>query len=163
MKRLAAIIVFAGAVLLSTHILAPAAPPKPLPEVNAAELAAIDQTQSMVDEVNAQVDRLRERHASARLIPTRDPFRFGKTVEPAPPKPAPAPPPVAPHLLRRRFTPVAIVSDHRCRLIHSRPVGEDVQIVNGDSVSKRVVQSIGVDAIELADPVSGATFRILLH
>jgi outer membrane murein-binding lipoprotein Lpp len=171
MKRLAAIIVFAGAVLLSTHILAPAAPPKPLPEVNAAELAAIDQTQSMVDEVNAQVDRLRERLAPppGYPAPTRDPFRFGKTIEPAPPKPAPAPPvapapaAAAPALPRL----VAIVSDTtdagsiRTAVLS---VGEDIQIVKtGDSLSKLVVQSIGVDAIELADPVSGATFRILLH
>lgn len=170
MKRLAAIIVFAGAVLLSTHILAPAAPPKPLPEINAAELAAIDQTQSMVDEVNAQVDRLRERLSAppGYPAPTRDPFRFGKTVEPAPPKPAPAPPPVAPApaapALPRLVAIVSDTTDAGSIRTAVLSVGEDVQIVKtGDSVSKLVVQSIGSDAIELADPVSGATFRILLH
>jgi outer membrane murein-binding lipoprotein Lpp len=172
MKRLAAIIVFAGAVLLSTHILAPAAPPKSLPAINAAELAAIDQTQSTVDEVNAQVDRLRERLSAPPNYPapTRDPFRFGKTADPAPPKPAPAPsvapaaPVVAAPALPRL---VAIVSDTTdAGSIRSAvlSVGEDVQIVKmGDSVSKLVVQNIGVDVIELADPVSGAIFRILLH
>ena len=173
MKRLAAIIAFAGAVLLSTHILAPAAPPKPLPEINAAELAVIDQTQSTVDEVNAQVDRLRERLSPppSYPAPTRDPFRFGKTVEPGTPKPAPAPPAVAPaapsapvQVLPKLIAIVSDTTDAGSIRTAVLSVGDDVQIVRaGDSISKLVVQSIGVDVIELADPVSGSTFKILLH
>ena len=173
MKRLAAVVLFAGAVLLSTHILAPAAPPRPQPAINAADLAAIDRTKSMVDEVNAQVDRLRERLARPPEYPapTRDPFRFGKRVEPASPRPAPAlaPAAVAAPAISAPALPrlVAIVSNateagpSRTAVL---AVGEDVQLVTaGESVSKLVVRSIGADVVELADPVSGATFKISLQ
>ena len=76
MKRFAAILVFAGAVILSTHILAPAEPPPLAPAPSAADLAFIQQAAPMIDQMNTQVDRLRERLAAppAYPAPTRDPF-----------------------------------------------------------------------------------------
>ena len=172
MKRLAAIIVFAAAVLLSTHILAPAEPPRSQPIASSADLAAIDQTTPVVDEVNAQVNRLRERLASppAYPAPTRDPFRFGKRAEPAQPKaPMPAAPAGIPPIIPAPVLPrlVAIISN----ATDAGPVrtavlalGDDVQIVkSGDSISKLVVRSIGADGVDLVDPVSGALFKISLQ
>src|SRR5215210_7507782 len=93
MKRFAATVAFAGAVLVSTRILAPAQSPSAKPRVSPAALASIAQAQPMVDDVNVQVARLRERLATPPPYPTptRDPFRYGKRPDPAPPKPAAAP------------------------------------------------------------------------
>jgi len=176
MPRLLAIVIFAGAVLISTRILAPAAAPRPLPPLSAADLAAFAQTTAMVDEVNAQVDRLRERLASppSYPAPTRDPFRFGAKAEPAPPKPpAPAPRPAAAVVAAPAISMpplprlVAIISSSTDAGSSQRAVvaaGDDVQILKiGDTVSRFVVRSIGVDAVELADSASGATFKISLQ
>jgi hypothetical protein len=174
MRRLLAIVIFAGAVLIATRILAPAASPHPLPPLSAADLAAVAQTSAIVDEVNAQVDRLRERLASQPVYPapTRDPFRFGAKPEPAPPKPpTPAPPSRPAIVVAPAIAPlprlIAIVSNNTDAGPSQRAVvaaGDDVQILKiGDTVSKFVVRSIGVDMVELADSVSGATFKISLQ
>ena len=174
MKRLAAILLFAGAVLFSTHILAPAAPSHPRLVVSSTDLAAIIQAKPIVDEVNAQVDRLRERLARPPEYPapTRDPFRFGKRAEPTPPKaakPALAPALVMTPAISAPVLPrlVAIVSNATdSGLLRSAVLasGDDVHIVkSGESIGKLVVRSIGVDAVELADPVSGVTFKISLQ
>src|SRR5205823_4249244 len=88
MKRLGAIVIFTAAVLVSTKILAPAAPPPAAPAPRSFELLAIAQSKSVVDEVDAQVDRLREKLANppAYPQPTRDPFRFGQRPESERPK-----------------------------------------------------------------------------
>ena len=174
MKRFVAIVLFAGAVLLSTHILAPAAAPPSAPIVLATDLAAIAQAAPIVESVNAQVDRLRERLANppAYPAPTRDPFRFGgrreparpTSAEPAPPDPVVAAPaisaPALPHL-------VAIASNTvEGGLVRTAvlAVGDDLQVLKaGDTIAKLVIRSVGADAVELADPVSGKTFRILLQ
>jgi hypothetical protein len=175
MQKLLAIVIFAGAVLISTRILAPAASPRPLPPLSAADLAGFAQTTAMVDQVNAQVDRLRERLATppSYPAPTRDPFRFGTKAEPAPKAPAPAPRPapavVAAPAISMPPLPrlVAIVSNNTDAGPSQRAVvaaGEDVQILKiGDMVSRFVVRSIGVDSVELADSASGATFKISLQ
>ncbi len=161
---------FAGAVLISTHILAPAAAPPPAPGLKPADLAAIIQDKPVVEQVDAQVDRLRERLARppAYPPPVRDPFRFGQRAEPAPSKtPAPAvaarplsPAPVLPHL-------IAIATD----AADGNPVrtavlalGDDLQIVKaGETYSKFVVRAINSDGVELADPATGSTFKISLQ
>jgi len=172
MRRFAAIVAFAGAVIVSTRILAPAEPPLARPPVVAAELAFIGQAAPILDQVDGQVKRLRERLAAPPPFPkpTRDPFRFGTRVEPSRPKPAPAPqlvvePIAAPKPVLPKL--VAIAST----MIDGAPTrtavlttGDDIQIVKvGDTILMFVIRSIGVDAIEIADPFSGATFRLSLH
>jgi hypothetical protein len=171
MKRLGAIALFAGAVLLSTHILAPAEPPPPPPELNPADLAAIVQVRPVVEQVNQQVDRLRERLANPPTYPppTRDPFRFGERAEPARPKTAqapaaPAPPvksaPVLPHLIA--IATNAQEGDAVRTAVLA--LGDDLQIVKaGETYSKFLVGSIGADAVELSDPLTGSTFKLSLQ
>src|SRR4051812_8746563 len=52
MRRFAAIVAFAGAVIVSTRILAPAEPPLARPPVVAAELAFIGQAAPILDQVD---------------------------------------------------------------------------------------------------------------
>jgi hypothetical protein len=173
MKRLGAILVFAGAVLVSTHILAPAETPPAKPAVIAADLAAIDQARPIVDEVNAQVDRMRERLASppAYPAPTRDPFRFGKRADPAPPKPAaPAPAPVfsestpAPPVLPRLIAIALTTTEGVAQRTAALALGDDLRIVKpGETMARFVVHSIGADVVELIDPLTGATYRVSLN
>jgi hypothetical protein len=172
MKRFAAIVLFAAAVILSTHVLAPAAPPPARPAVSAADLALVDQAAPMIDLVNTQVDRLRERLAAPPVYPapTRDPFRFGTREAPSRPKPAAPvasavelfvpPPPVLPRLVAIAAT----AGEGGVVRTAVLTVGDDVQILkSGDSVLKFVIKSIGADVVELVDSATGATFRLLLH
>ena len=173
MKRFAAIVLFAGAVILSTHLLAPAEPTPARLAPSAADLAFIQQAAPMVDLVNTQVDRLRERLAAppAYPAPTRDPFRFGTRAEPRPkPAPAetmPAAPVVAPvpaPLLPRLVAIAATTTDAGVVRTAVLTVGDDVQVMHvGDTVSRLVIQRIGADVVELADPATGRTFRLSLQ
>lgn len=172
MKRLSAILLFAGAVLASTHILAPAAPPPPPPGLSPADLAAIAQDKPIVEQVDAQVDRLRERLASPPPYPptVRDPFRFGAHIEPAPSKtqaPATAalvrpvsPPPALPHLIAIATN----AGDGNTVRTAVLALGDDVQIVTvGETYANFLVRSIGIDGVELADSATGSTFKISLQ
>lgn len=172
-KRFVAIIAFAGAVILSTHMLAPAGPSAAKPSPTAGDLAFIQQAVPMIDQVNTQVDRLRERLAAppAYPAPTRDPFRFGKREEPSRPKPVmasvmlPVAPVAAPEpALPRLVAIAATTSDAGVIRTAVLTVGEDVQILKvGDTVSKLEIRSIGTDIVELADPITGRTFRLSLQ
>jgi hypothetical protein len=177
MSRFAAIVIFAGAVLVSTFILAPAAPPAMRPAMTGAELAAqLDQTAPIVEQMNKQVDRLRERLAAPPKYPepTRDPFRFGKPIEPAK-KTATAPPsaPIgatagesarpAPPLPRLVAITASVVSGSTTQTA-VLAVGDDIQLCKvGDKIAQWIVKSIGADSLELADPTSGETFKISLQ
>ena len=172
MTRFGAILIFAGAVLVSTHILAPAAPPPPQPAILAADLAAVAQARPVVDEVDSQVDRLRERLASppAYPPPTRNPFRFGdrKTEPPRPRAAAPAaavtverePAPALPRLVAIATNVVGGALVRTAVLAN----GDDVVVVKaGESLGTFTVRTIGVDTVELADPATGRTFKISLQ
>ena len=172
MKRLGAILCFAGAVLVSTHILAPAAPPPAPAAITPQDVAAVAQTAPVVEQVDAQVDRLRERLASppAYPPPVRDPFRFGQRAEPSRPKPASAPAmvierPVAPAPALPRLIAIATnVTDGTSVRTAILSSGDDVQVVKaGDAYGKLVIRSISVDAIELVDPSEGSIYKISLQ
>jgi len=170
-KRFAAIVAFAGAVIVSTRILAPAAPPAAKSLPSTADVAFIQQAAPMIDRVNTEVDRLRERLAAppAYPAPTRDPFRFGNRAEPSRPKPAesiaaapiePAAPP-APVLPRLVGIATSTVDQIRTAIL---TVGEDVQMLKiGDTVSKLVIRGIGTDVVDLEDPITGRWFRLSLQ
>ena len=175
MARFAAIVVFAGAVVLSTQILAPAAPTPAMPALRIADLRAdLDQTAPIVDEMNAQVDKLRKRLAAppAFPAPTRDPFRFGSAREPSRSKPTAPPAPIAPALppappvptLPRLVAITSSVVDGATVRTAVLSAGDDLRMMKtGDVVSHLVIRSISADLVELADPVSGAVFRISLQ
>ena len=172
MKRLSAIVIFAGAVLVSTHILAPAAPPPAPAALTSADLAAIAQTAPVVEQVDTQVDRLRERLAAppAYPQPLRDPFRFGQRTEPPRPKPASAPAaivelPAAPAPALPRLIAIATnMTDGSPVRSAVLSAGDDVQVVKtGDTYGKFLVRTIGADAVELTDPAAGSTFKISLQ
>jgi hypothetical protein len=173
MHRITSALLVGCGLLLTTWALAPAAPSPARPPLSAADQAALNQTTPVLADVNAQVDRLRERLASAPQFPapSRDPFRFGPrpepahpTVEPAAPPailaPPPAPAPVLPRLVAVMTTEVE-GGTQRTAVVS---VGDDVQMLRiGQSVGKFIVRSIGEDAVELVDQLTGATFRISLR
>ena len=171
MKRFGAILLFASAVLVSTYVLAPAAAPPRPPVVSAAELTAIAQAKPVVDAVDEQVDRLRDRLNSppAYPAPTRDPFRYGARAEPSRPKPsAPAlaehatvvpPPPTLPKLVAIATNVVEGTLVRTAVL----SLGDDIQIVKpGDAYANFSVHSVGIDVVEITD-ANGKTFKISLQ
>ena len=173
MKRFGAIVLFAGAVLASTYILTPAAAPPSPPAVSASDLAAIAQAKPVVDAVDAQVDRLRERLTNPPDYPqpVRDPFRFGARPEPPRPKPtvSPAltdravvvpPPPALPKLVAIATS----VVDGALVRTAVLSVGDDLQIVKaGETYQKFSIRTIGIDVVEIVEPESGKTFKISLQ
>lgn len=175
MKRIGAVVIFAGAVLVSTHILAPAAPPPGPAADPVADLAlAVQQTAPAVDAVDAQVDRLRERltHPPTYPAPTRDPFRFGARADVAKPKAAapadalverPALIEAAPPLPRLVAIATAVVDGALVRTA-ALSTGDDLQILKpGDRYSTFAILAVGVDAVELVETDTGKTFRITLQ
>jgi hypothetical protein len=174
MKRFGAIGIFAAAVLVSTHLLAPASSPPPLRPVARAELAAVAQAAPVVEQVDEQVERLRERLNTPPAFPppARDPFRYGSAAgkstsrPPAPPAAAAAPTTIEssaaslPHL-------IAIATSVDSGAVRRKAViavGDDVQIVQaGDALGNFFVLSVGVDTVELADPTAFRTFKISLQ
>jgi hypothetical protein len=175
MKRFGAILLFAGAVLLSTHILAPASSPPPPRPVTAADLAPIAQTTPVVEQVDAQVERLRERLATppAYPAPVRDPFTYG--TRPDQPRAKAAAPSAAPATIAEKPAipapplprVIAIATDVVDGALVRTAVlalGEDFQVVkSGETFSKFVVRSVGIDVVELSDPASGSIVTISLQ
>jgi len=173
MTRFAAIILFAGAVILSTRILAPAEPTPVLPAISAADFTRLDQAAPVLDEMNAQVEKLRERLAAPPKYPApgRDPFRFGKAPEPSRPRseaPAapvareipPAPDPVLPRLVAISSSVIDGVTVRTAVLA----VGDDLQMIkSGATFARFLIRSIESDVVELSDRSTGATFRIFLQ
>lgn len=170
MHRLASILAFGGvALLVSWAVSAPAAPASAPPP--ALLVDALDQVTPIVANVNAQVDRMRERLASPPQFPApeRDPFRFGR--RPESPRPAQvviaAPPPgpvepAGPELPRL----VAITAETIDGSVVRRAVlsaGDSVSVVKvGDKIGLFFVRSISLDAAELVDVASSLTYRISL-
>ena len=159
-----------GGVLLSTRLISPAssAPTSPQP---AAE--PLEQTLPALADVNAEIDRLRDRLPAPSELPpsARDPFNFGMSAErtrsalPAPPtSPAaiarPVPSPALPKL-------VAILSDEQGDGSDRTAVlalADDVQFKKaGDDVGSLRIQSVKAEALVLVDPASQATFTLSLH
>jgi hypothetical protein len=170
-KRFGAIVMFGGAVLVSTHILAPAEQPPQPARASAADLQAIQQAAPAVDQVNAEVERLRRRLAAppAYPAPTRDPFQFGTPLGNGAPKssmrsepvPSNSPPPAVPELPRL----IAIRSEGGGSASRSAvlAVADDLHFATvGDAVGGLTVRTVDSRAIELVDPVSGTSYRLSL-
>lgn len=171
MTRLVSVLsLFAGASLLVVWLATPAtsAPPQhPLPAVT-----PMDQVLPIVADVNAQVDRLRERLSDRAPYPppSRDPFRFVAPTRPAPtPSPIMATPipllpdaPLAPRL-------VAILTNNDVTGTATRgavlaDLDDDVQFVAaGDAIGGFIVAEVLDDAVVLKDARSGVSVRLTLH
>lgn len=173
MKRVGAIVLFAGAVLLSTHILAPAEPPAPPVKELAASRAVLTQAAPLVEQVDAEVARLRERLATRPSYPppSRDPFRFG--ARPVPPGSTPAaaiaapiaeaPRPPVPQLIAISTTPGAIDGGVSIRTA-VLGIGDNVQVVKaGDTFMAFLVKTVGVDAVELVESATGRATTVSLR
>jgi hypothetical protein len=170
MKRFGAVAVLAGAVLLSTHILAPAEPPPAPPDVLDAEVAVAARDTPIVAQVDSEVERLRRRLNEPRAYPppARDPFRFGapSSRRPSAPTPTPhtdspaTPAPTLPHL-------IAIASandDAEAGRIAILGLGDAVETLKpGDRFSTFRLERIDLDSVELSEPATGRTFRISLQ
>ena len=167
MNRVASALICVGAVLLLVWQVTPATSAPPPPRDAAA--LELDQAAPVLTEVNAQVDRLRERLSTTPSFPppSRDPFNFGRRPDraPAPPVDTPAaiePPPPSPVLPDI----VAILSskvdgaDVRSAVFSS---DGDVQLVtSGDTVGPFVVRTISADRVVLVHRATGAAFSVKL-
>jgi hypothetical protein len=169
MNRVAGLLFLGGVILLASWVWAPAAPVSLAPP--AASAAGLEQSAGVVAEVNAEVDRLRERLAAPPQFPppARDPFRFGERPEPArratPPVLAEPLAPVEPPAPRLPLL-VAIAANIADGVVTRTAVladGDDVRLVKeGDQIGRFVVRSVGADAAELVDPTTSRTYRIVL-
>jgi hypothetical protein len=172
MKRLGAIVLFAGAVLFSTHMLAPAEPPASAERERVAARAALTQQAAaadQVEQVNAEVERLRKRLEAqpAYPAPARDPFRFGARAEQKPAAAsavapaAPEPPKlVLPQLIAITTSVDAGVSSRNAVLAF----GDNVQVVKpGETFGAFVVRSVGADGVELIESVTGRAATVSLR
>jgi hypothetical protein len=163
MQRVAVALLIAGTLLLASWV---AAGDPPARQTAAAE--RVDQIAPLVEDVNSQVELLRERLAVQRRFstPRRDPFRFSPRREPVPvtpdiavPIPEPAPPPL-PQL-------VAILTDKTEAGVTRRAVfavSGSVHIVKpGDVVERFVVARIDADSVELTERATSAAFRLSIN
>jgi hypothetical protein len=168
MNRLASLLALVGIVLLVTWAYAPAESTQR--SVSSAASAFGADQNAVLAEVNAQVERLRERLTAPPTYPppARDPFRFGRRTEPvrvmvpvpAPPELVEPPKPVLPRL-------VAVVEDAADGGLLRKAflsVNDEVKAYKpGDAAGAFLVRSISADFIELVDPASGATYKIALR
>jgi len=167
MLRIASLTLVIGAVLLMTWVLAPASARQGRDGAVATQSAEPKAPTPSLDEVAADVARLRSRiglDAGPFRTPARDPFRYGRSAAPslpilAAPVAAPAPAPALPRL-------VAILSDTVNGAIVRRAavsVEGNVRIVSiGDAIGVLRVAAISADGIELAD-TAGAKFTVALR
>jgi hypothetical protein len=159
MKRFCAIVYFSAAVLVSTHILAPAEP-RVIPTTAVNDRSDRGLVAS-ADRVNAQVQELHKRLATPAPAPapTRDPFRFGEHVRtPRPPPTTPAAATVlesaiAPKIALPRLIAIATnVVDGKIVRSAVLSADEGVQLVEtGAQIGDLTVRSVTVDAVEFSD------------
>jgi hypothetical protein len=172
MKRLGAVVLFAGAVLLSTHMLAPAEPPPSSTSTLAADLRAAMQAKPLIAQLDAQSTRLRARLANPPPFPAprRDPFRFGAlTTSRAPSRPAivaaPAPPPAPPvQALPQLIAITTNAANGETARSAVLGLAAEVQVVKlGEKFLDFVVDEIDAESVTLRNPATDQTFKISLQ
>ena len=132
-------------------------------------------TESLAEEVQAQAGRLRERLASAPVPqrPARNPFQFAPRVTAAPKRAVSVAPPAAvesvPVLPEPQLSLVGIAEDAAAAgpvrtAIVTLEGGDTLLLRAGEFIGARYrVQSIGADAVELADLTNGTVRRLVLR
>ena len=172
MKRLGAVVLFAGAVLLSTHMLAPAEPPASPSSTLAADLRAAIQAKPLIAQLDVQSTRLRARIANppAYPAPRRDPFRFGApsssrgpsrpAIVTAPAQPAAPPVQTLPQLIAITTNAVDGAPARSAVL----GLAAEVQVVKlGEKFLDFVVEEIDAESVTLRNPATDQTFKISLQ
>jgi len=164
------ILLLASAALLASRLVSPASS---APQPRRLDVDAPDQASPALAEVNAEVDRLRDRLASVPdfSAPSRDPFSFGRAPERTrAPLPVATPAPVAEPVVVTPSLPklVAILSAAGPDDVTGRTavlaIGDDVQFKkSGDDVGAFRVEMVSVDALVLVERASRATFTVALH
>lgn len=170
MKRTASAILFlASASLLASRFVSPALS---APEAGAPRLEMVEQTPPAVAEVNAEVDRLRDRTAVAPNVPVpaRDPFSFGRapervrTLPPSAPDPERAPIDVRGVPVLPRLVAILSSSDPSASPTAVFAVGEDVELKRaGDELGVFRVDAVSADATVLVDRVTHDAVTVSLH
>jgi hypothetical protein len=164
------LLLLAGATLLVTWLVTPAAsaPPPQTP----APRTPLDDAAPILAEVNAQVLELRDRIGARPVYsaPVRDPFSYtararrslavhAVNVSDAVPPPVP-PAPIPPAL-------VAVLSADATnprRAVLAAPDGDDVQfVVTGGTIGRFAVREIQDDFVVLVDSETNATTRLTLR
>ena len=145
------------------------------PQPSVPEPVQTSGTESLAQEVQAQTKRLRARLASAPApqSPPRNPFRFSSSTPPVPrraAKPAPAAaPPSAVAFAEPALQLAGVAEDETSEgtvrtAVITTDGGEVLIVKAGDQLGARYrVQSVGADAVELADLTTGATRRLTLR
>jgi hypothetical protein len=172
MKRLGAVVLFAGAVLLSTHMLAPAEPPPSPSSTLAADLRAAMQAKPLIAQLDAQSTRLRARlaHPPPYPAPRRDPFRFGapssssgrsrSAIAATPAAPVAAPVQPLPQLIAITTN----TGDDATGRTAVLGFAAEVQVVKlGERILDFVVDDIDAESVTLRNPATDRTFKISLQ
>jgi hypothetical protein len=161
MQRLAVALLLGGVLLVASWVLADNPPRQARPD----DAPRPDQVAKLVEDVNQQVEILRERLELERrfVSPTRNPFRFNAAaptaqVVPAPVEPVAEPTPVAlPQL-------VAILTDKVEGGVARRAVlavAGAVQILKvGETVDRFEITRIDADGVDLKGRDTSATLRL---
>lgn len=169
-RAMSTLLLLAGATLLVTWLVTPAASAPPLQ--TPAPHTQLDDEAPLLADVNAQVLELRDRIGArpAYPAPVRDPFSYATRARqsraaqsPVVPEPVAAPVPVVP-------TPPALVAILSAdatsprRAVLATPGGDDVQfVVAGGTIGRFLVREIQDDVVVLADPQTDATTRLTLR
>lgn len=170
-RAMSALLLLAGAALLVTWLVTPAAsaPPPQTP----APHTALDDAMPLLADVNAQVDELRDRIGArpAYPAPARDPFSYASRVprsrvsQHLPAREPVAPP--APDALPPLPALVAILSADATsprRAVLALPDADDVQFVaSGATIGGFVVREIQDDVVVLANTRTSETTRLTLR
>jgi hypothetical protein len=173
-KRAAAY--FGGASLLLAWLASAAGLVRQTPEVQPAPPAVVTSgTETLAADVQAQAVRLKERLASAPLPqePSRNPFRFGERDVPARRERRPAPVDPVSLPLAEPAEPalelIGVAEDKTAQgLVRTAIVtaltDELFLVKEGETIGGRYrVKTIGTDAVELTDLVTGTARRLALR
>jgi Tfp pilus assembly protein PilP len=171
MPRSVVALALGGVFLLASWVNAPADPSPAGARLDLATLALLDQTAPVVADVNAQVERLRERLPVTTAVPapSRDPFRFGRRPEPPPPalERAEASPELAP--APRLADPpqlLAILTSTDSGVTRAAviAVADDVRTVHaGEVIGSWTVKAVTEDAVEFEEASTGRVVRVPLR
>lgn len=173
MQRIAVVLFGGGVLLLLASLRAPASPAVPPVAVTAgpAGASSLDQASTAVlTAVTEETARLRRQLAGPPgvPVPSRDPFSFGRPSEPPAPPAVLAPQPELPPAPARELPRlVAIASSTQADTTSYRAFvafgGVVREVRASETLGPFLVQTIGVDAIELLDAERGTRHTIVLR
>lgn len=167
-RATSALLVLAGTLLLATWLAAPATSAPQAAPRRVVPADAIPPPE--LDDVNAEVARLRSRLESRAAFPepTRDPFHFGtrpRATRLAVAEPAPAPV-VVEEAVVAWPTLVAILTSAADGTFQAAIADDDDALhvlAVGDKVAGFTVAEISADAVTLTEPTSGRSRQLSVH